>query len=146
MSQDKEREAFEAWFRHEHGGTPMRDAEVGFYVFPMTQAAWAAWQARAALASQQAVKGEPYAHIVELPAGEYAGTVKFFTAPSDPRGRPVYLHQPSPPSREPLTDKQIERLQTTDTFNGMHPDYLRECVREVERALGIHSRGEGEKA
>lgn len=137
MSQDTEREAFEHELRRQCFQKPTPEAY---------DLAWCMWQARAALASQQAVKGEPYAHIVELPAGEYAGTVKFFTAPSDPRGRPVYLHQPSPPSREPLTDKQIERLQTTDTFNGMHPDYLRECVREVERALGIHSRGEGEKA
>lgn len=32
---------------------------------------------------------EPVAHIVELPS-EYSGLTKFFTAPSDPRGFPVY--------------------------------------------------------
>lgn len=36
-----------------------------------------------------------------------------------------------------LTDEQIEQLQKTRTFAGMHPEYLRDCVREVERAHGI---------
>lgn len=39
--------------------------------------------------------------------------------------------------REPLSDEQIGLLSTTPTFSGMHPDYLRDCVRVIEAAHGI---------
>lgn len=43
--------------------------------------------------------------------------------------------QPAAP--QPLTDEQIGLLSTTRTFTGMHPDYLRDCVRAIEAAHGI---------
>lgn len=48
--------------------------------------------------------------------------------------------------REPLSDGQIGLLSTCNTFRGMHPDYLRDCVREVERAHGIGAPANGEGA
>lgn len=42
---DKEREAFEAWFVKTHNILPTRDKDE--YQFPITQAVWEGWQARA---------------------------------------------------------------------------------------------------
>jgi hypothetical protein len=39
-------------------------------------------------------QGEPYAHIISVVTD--AGPTKMFTAPSDPRGFPVYLHPAAP--------------------------------------------------
>jgi hypothetical protein len=48
--------------------------------------------ARAALAEHEAQQQEPFAHICVITTD--AGPTKFFTAPSDPRGFPVYTHPP----------------------------------------------------
>lgn len=172
MSQDKEREALlpcpfcgaeaamgEVPDGHEDAGgrfvycTNSACAASSALIFPLMDDVAALllerWNRRAALASQQAGKGEPYAHIVELPAGEYAGTVKFFTAPSDPRGRPVYLNQPSPPSREPLTDEQQLKAFQRFRHQWKHPqepgngDFFVAGIEAAEAHHGIHSR-EGE--
>lgn len=63
MSQDKEREAFEAWYLRSMGRASPR-WRTGEYVANDTKAAWEAWQARAALATQPpAVQGEPVAFL-----------------------------------------------------------------------------------
>lgn len=50
-------------------------------------------------ASPQAA--EPVAYLVSLPSGEYSGNTLYFTAPSDPRGFPVYRHPPAAPRQQP---------------------------------------------
>ena len=52
---------------------------------------------------------EPFAHICVLPTKD-AGPTKFFTAPSDPRGFPVYLAAPA--QRQPLSDNQLDTIAT----------------------------------
>ena len=60
---------------------------------------------RAALKAQPVQ--EPFAHICILPTKD-AGPTKFFTAPSDPRGFPVYRAAPVQPVQPaPLTGEQI---------------------------------------
>lgn len=49
--------------------------------------------ARRAIESLSRAPAEPVAHICVLPTKD-AGPKKFFTAPSDPRGFPVYRHSP----------------------------------------------------
>lgn len=147
MSQDKEREAFEAQIGRELGISNVvgRD-EDGVYLH--VEQEWRIWQAAwsAALASQQAVKGEPV--MCQFCKGTGAN-LKHWNAKAMPcefcQGKGA-----SPPSREPLTDEQIREwwrsengLEDMDLCDG---DDFRTVVRAVEARLGIHSRGEGEKA
>ncbi len=65
MSQDTEREAFEAWVNEQPEAKGMhkkwwcRQIDDGGYSCHEPDVMWRAWQARAALSSQQAAQGEP---------------------------------------------------------------------------------------
>ena len=66
---------------------------------------------------------EPFAHICILPTKD-AGPTKFFTAPSDPRGFPVYRAAPVQPVQPaPLTDEELETLfcEITGLETGINP-------------------------
>ena len=138
MSQDKEREALIAFLQ---GAAPLDGVWFGERHPTEKGAFW--WRKRlAALASQQAVKGEPVAwmyrvfstvHFHEKRLDHYYNDGKDYI-----KGEPLYA---SPPSREPLTELLIEAEFGSDS-NESYPDFLA-GVRFAERAHGIHSR-EGE--
>ena len=122
MSQDKEREDFERELRRQCFQKPTPEAY---------DLAWCMWKTRAALASQQAVKGEPCACW----PGRMCDRVQQCRADLAP-----------PPSREPLTEWEargmLARLKCWHRLTEQEADEL------VQFAMqgGIHSRGEGEKA
>lgn len=135
MSQDTEREAFEAWCLELHEYVPKWTGAR--YRDDVWEDIWQAWQARAALASQQAGQGEPSSKweggegweslAWELCAdehGEEACTELIWEGGpipepwgdrwmkyEDEAKRLIALvqkHTASPPPREPLTEEQIE--------------------------------------
>lgn len=151
MSQDKEREAFEAWLRSMPEGDqinldPMPGANGRSYSTFATyrdrevETMWLAWQARAALASQQAGKGEPIGWASDDGRVVSAELVKRYPEYRIGYNTPLFAH---PPSREPLTELLIEAEFGSDS-NESYPDFLA-GVRFAERAHGIHSREGGSK-
>ena len=146
MSKDKEREAFEAWWHdHYHAGHIHADSH-GIYHSIEVQAAWEAWRDRAALATQPpAVQGEPVAYI-HRQGRHWEVSERFLTDDEKARGwteEPLYTA--STPSREvePLTDEALGSAMTNSYYDAAS---FIAGVRFAERAHGIHSRGEGEKA
>lgn len=147
MSQDKEREAFEAhyaprWGRHYLGWSESAKR----YEWDATQEAWFVWQARAALASQPpAVQGE----IVAWGWRSADGQIRDCIAPDTHAHQegeytiPLCLCTPSC-EVEPLTEWEIRgtlaRLKCWHRLTEQEADEL------VQFAMqgGIHSRGEGE--
>ena len=73
---------------------------------------------------------EPYAHLVVIKTD--AGPTKFFTAPSDPRGFPVYLAPPAAPEQEPVA---LESVHLTRDTRGM-------CVVRVNGRIAIRDNGD----
>ena len=73
---------------------------------------------------------EPYAHLVVIKTD--AGPTKFFTAPSDPRGFPVYLAPPAAPEPEPVA---LESVHLTRDTRGM-------CVVRVNGRIAIRDNGD----
>lgn len=172
MSQDKEREAFlpcphcgeqpldHAIEPHQHtmsfGGVKMPD-HTGSHVVECScgagmidetrEAVLARWNRRAALATQPpAVQGEP---VWIQPDHLQKARIAPFLCRVEPTKRIadfVPLYTASPPSREPLTDDAI--LDAFCHTPGIHQfvQAFKAGVRFAERAHGIHSRGEGEKA
>lgn len=135
MSPDKEREAFEAWWYDTYHAGHIHADSHGVYHAIEVQAAWEAWRDRAALASQQAVKGEPVAWF----RYENGMRIYYETKAWDDL-QPLFA---SPPSREPLTDEQIDACWDGLTPSGYGKSRY-DIARAIERAHGIHSRGEGE--
>jgi len=89
----------------------------------------------AALQPVQQPGAEPFAHICVLPTKD-AGPTKFFTAPSDPRGFPVYLAAPA--QRQPLSDEQIDSLTFQFLTAELGPTaYDRAIARAIEAAHNI---------
>lgn len=159
MSQDKEREAFEAW-AEKAGFNISRDETEKYreYHRTTTRWAWDAWQARAALATQPpAVQGEPVAWGWRSADGQIRDCI----APD------THAHQEGEytiplclctPSREvePLTPESWEEIEAVIACLGDDAAQLREENAEDERAAnmeraaemlafayGIHSREGG---
>lgn len=143
MSQDKEREAFEAWAKTR--GYNTRLSEYGHYPSLLTTLTHESWQARAALASQKAVKGDPVAWF----RYENGMRIYYETKAWDDL-QPLFA---SPPSREvePLTEAELRRVldgtnhMVSHVMRGPYWPELEEACRAVERAHGIHSREGGSK-
>jgi len=99
-----------------HNKQPDMSAFAGAEDTPEHQAYRRGFQAGLSFSAQeQRGDAEPYAHIVELPAGEYSGTAKYFTAPSDPRGRPVYLHPPTTPPAQASDAEDAQDRRNDET-------------------------------
>lgn len=150
MSQDKEREA---WKVGNEFAPYHPDAS---HVDPQYRDGWNACY-RAALASQQAVKGEPQwrEHVEQRirtwrqrtmnKSGDRLAIDDFMGQDSiDDLVDFVCDEWAAPPSREPLTDDAI--LDAFCHTPGIHQfvQAFKAGVRFAERAHGIHSRGEGD--
>lgn len=188
VNQDKEREALPI---HELPSTERDEAIRAFEAahggrFAAGLVSDRAWvegyaHARAALASQQAVKGEPQEMSPEFTDSARAALLWVLwhhQGASSKIGQPIRFalgmgqydrlteHQvkeakrwngaypdapaASPPSREPLTPQAVEALVIAAGYEYGVLDPERAAftagIRCGERAHGIHSRGEGEKA
>jgi hypothetical protein len=93
---------------------------------------------KAAALIRSMAEQEPVAHICILPTKD-AGPTKFFTAPSDPRGFPVYAAPV--PTREPLTELSVMKI-IGDEFPLalVEPIIIRKIksvCRAIESAYGI---------
>jgi Lar family restriction alleviation protein len=111
----------------------------------LTEEAEAAWNRRAALATQPpAVQGEPdywqWRRKGEPWTLEKTFNSRVYATTGNSEVRPLYA---STPSREvePLTDEQIRGM----CKHGWVFETVKQWVRIVEACHGIHSRGEGEK-
>lgn len=173
MSQDKEREAFEAWAEKAGFYTGAEYREMGGqYITASTRHAWTAWQARAALATQPpAVQGEPQwrEHVEQRirtwrqstmnKSGDRLAIDDFMGQDSiDDLVDFVCDEWASPPSREVEPRKfagwlvsnsegDDEFINNPTALAGRHYKGRSPLLLEIhETTSGIHSRGEGEKA
>jgi hypothetical protein len=81
---------------------------------------------------EEAQAVEPFAYLCVLPTKD-AGPTKFFTAPSDPRGFPVFTHPAPQPSNEPV--KLPEVVDTViGCFNAAFTEGLHEALAETHDA------------
>ncbi len=145
MSQDKEREAFErrmldfGW--RNFTGDVQGEPPCWYYANADLNARWIGWrEARAALASQQAVKGEPIGWASDDGRVVSAELVKRYPEYRIGYNTPLFAH---PPSREPLPDDVI--LDAFCHTPGIHQfvQAFKAGARFAERAHGIHSREGG---
>lgn len=155
MSQEKEREAFEAWWYDTYHAGHIHADSHGVYHAIEVQAAWEAWRDRAALATQPpAVQGEPVAWRTFDGEGGY--DYRAYEGNEDYRDKFIARNgvkyagwvealYTSPPSREvePLTDEQLWRMR--DWLWEKRAVSLSVGTFKEMIAHGIRSRGEGEK-
>lgn len=150
MSQEKEREAFEKQvvLDTEDSDADFRRNPDGTYVNYYLQLAWEGWQARAALASQQAGKGEPFGYVTVRRLSQrhpnHADQYQFYKSTpyvdNVDECHAVYLA--SHPSREvePLTDEALGIAMTNSYYDAAS---FIAGVRFAETHHGTHSREGG---
>ena len=72
------------------------------------------------------------------PDGEFGAYIPMRKTPAGNFTLAVYTHPDHPAKPQPLSDEQICNLSATSpVLSGMHPIYLRDCVRAIEAAHGI---------
>lgn len=146
MTQQTEREKFEAWAEAFDGTKVTRDGEGYRYVLAQTY--WDAWQARAALEAKQAVQwpepvatlhcnGEGYVHARASDAAKnmrFENPVSLYT---EQQVRAMLQAAQSAPVLQPLTDEQIEAMPVWHNFIGLFPEARKEIARAIEHAHEI---------